>query len=251
MQNTQNFDHSSCTRCLADIFLCICLTQSANLSVSSFCSFIWWDSDTHPASSKWQVKALILKSAIFPNSSGLPKWQTEDAVFYRHCKGLICLLAVVEFIDTFTSLFQKKNQQFFSHYLINLSPSGHGCWKSHHPEWIHLTGSLNRPPMATNTIWSISDCLFGNLVREHDPGYLNSYWFPPAHTYVFFHWQSVFLGFLVHLGVHSQNPGYLYLRRQALFLGWMWSPAILFLCCSLHWVLSPSSHGIWPPHGNL
>ena len=158
------------------------------------------------------MKALILKSIIFPDSSGLPKWQTENVVFYGHCKGLIHLLAIVNWYLYF--YIPKEKSAIFSRYLINLSPSGHGCWKLHHPEWIHLTGSLNRPPVATNTIWSISDCLFGNLVREHDPGYPNSYWFPPAHTYVFFHWKSVFLGFLVHLCVHSQNPGYLYFRRQ-------------------------------------
>ena len=118
----------------------------------------------------------------------------------------ICLLAVFELIDTFTSLFQKKNQQFFSHYLFNLSPSEHGCWKSHRPDWIHLTGSLNRPPVATNTIWSISDCLFGNLVREHDPGYPNSYWFPPAHTYVFFFFFFFFFPLEICLSWISGTP---------------------------------------------
>ena len=130
------------------------------------------------------MKALILKSVISPNSNGLPKWQTEDAVFYWQCKGLIHLLAVVNWYLYF--FIPKEKSAIFSRYLIKLSPSGHGCWKSHHPDWIHLTGSLNRPPVATNTIWSISDRLFGNLVREHDLGYLNSYWFPPAYTYVFF-----------------------------------------------------------------
>ena len=135
------------------------------------------------------MKALILKSIIFPNSSGLPQWQTEDVVFYRHCKRLIHLLAVVNWYLYF--FIPKEKSAIFSCYRIKLSPSGHGCWKSHHLELIHLTGSLNRPPVATNTIWSISDCLFGNLVREHDPGYPNSYWFPPAHTYVFFVFFSI------------------------------------------------------------
>lgn len=86
----------------------------------------------------------------------------------------MCLLAVVELIDTSISLFQKKNQQFFLIILSSFLPVDMDVGnRTILTEFILL--GLSTDPQWQLILFGIFLTVFGYLVREHDPGYLNPY----------------------------------------------------------------------------